>query len=102
MPPLRQKGLVRACSAALLSLSLVTPVLTQGPQTAAAGKATQPATVRLALVNVPDDLLRPLLPEFEQQTGRHAEIVYTGNDPFGVARDGKAAYAGHPSWNGYD
>ena len=46
--------------------------------------------VRLALVNVPNDLLDPLLPDFEKQTGLQAEIVYTGNDPFGVARAGKA------------
>jgi tungstate transport system substrate-binding protein len=46
--------------------------------------------VRLALVNVPDELLKPLLPDFQKQTGLRAEIVYTGNDPFGVAREGKA------------
>lgn len=50
----------------------------------------QSASVRLALVNVPDDLLRPLLPAFEKQTGIRADIVYTGNDPFSVAREGKA------------
>jgi len=48
------------------------------------------AAVRLALVNVPDDLLKTLLPEFEKQSGYHAEIVYTGNDPFAEARNGKA------------
>jgi tungstate transport system substrate-binding protein len=42
------------------------------------------------MVNVPDDVVRPLLPEFARQTGRTAEIVYTGNDPFGMARDGNA------------
>ncbi len=47
-------------------------------------------SVRLALVNVPDELLRPLLPAFQVQTGIRAEIVYTGNDPFAVAREGKA------------
>jgi len=41
-------------------------------------------------VNVPDDVLRPLLPDFQKQTGHSAEIVYTGNDPFAVAREGKA------------
>jgi tungstate transport system substrate-binding protein len=51
---------------------------------------SQSAIVRLALVNVPDELLRPLLPDFQQQTGVRAEIVYTGNDPFAVARQGKA------------
>ena len=56
--------------------------------------------MRLALVNVPSDVLRPLLPDFQKQTGRSAEIVYTGNDPFAVARDGKAdlviSHYGHP------
>ena len=47
-------------------------------------------TVRLAMVNVPDDVVRPLLGDFTAQTGKHAEIVYTGNDPFAVARDGRA------------
>src|SRR5437762_9018691 len=44
----------------------------------------QSGSVRLALVNVPDELLRPLLPAFQMQTGLRAEIVYTGNDPFAV------------------
>ena len=56
-------------------------------------------TVRLAMVNVPDDVVRPLLPEFTRQSGQQAEIVYTGNDPFSLARDGKAdlviAHYGH-------
>jgi tungstate transport system substrate-binding protein len=60
---------------------------------------SQSAAVRLALVNVPDELLRPLLPDFQKQTGVRAEIVYTGNDPFAVARQGKAdlviAHYGH-------
>lgn len=51
---------------------------------------SQTTSVRLALVNVPDELLRPLLPEFQKQTSLCAEIVYTGNDPFAVAREGKA------------
>lgn len=46
--------------------------------------------VRLALVNVPDDLLRPLLPLFLQATGVSATIVYTGQDPYGAARAGGA------------
>ena len=61
--------------------------------------AAQPATVRLALVNVPDDVLRPLLPAFEQQHGVRASIVYTGNDPFSAGRAGQAdlviAHYGH-------
>jgi len=51
---------------------------------------SQTSSVRLAMVNVPDDVVRPLLPDFQKQTGRSAEIVYTGNDPFAVAREGKA------------
>jgi tungstate transport system substrate-binding protein len=39
---------------------------------------------------VPDELLKPLLPEFQKQTGLQAEIVYTGNDPFGIGKAGKA------------
>jgi tungstate transport system substrate-binding protein len=49
-----------------------------------------PPPVRLAMVNVPDDVVRPLLADFAAQAGRGAEIVYTGNDPFAVAREGKA------------
>jgi len=59
----------------------------------------QDAPVRLAMVNVPDDVVRPLLPVFQEETGRTAEIVYRGNDPFSVARDGRAdlviAHYGH-------
>ena len=61
--------------------------------------ATQERPIRLALVNVPDDLLRPLLPEFEKAKSARAAIVYTGNDPFAVARAGSAdlviAHYGH-------
>jgi len=57
---------------------------------AAIATTAQPAGVRLALVNVPDDVLRPLLPLFEQQTKLRATIVYTGNDPFAVGRAGDA------------
>lgn len=52
--------------------------------------ATQSGGVRLALVNVPDDVVRPLLPIFHSDTGITATIVYTGRDPFGVAREGGA------------
>jgi tungstate transport system substrate-binding protein len=59
----------------------------------------QPAGVRLALVNVPDDVLRPLLPAFEQQHKLRASIVYMGNDPFAEGRAGRAdlivAHFGH-------
>jgi tungstate transport system substrate-binding protein len=51
---------------------------------------SQSQSVRLAMVNVPDDVIRPMLPTFEKQTGRRGEIVYTGNDPFTIAREGKA------------
>jgi tungstate transport system substrate-binding protein len=52
--------------------------------------ASGQSTVRLAMVNVPDDVVRPLLGDFAAQTGTRAEIVYTGNDPFAVGREGKA------------
>lgn len=55
--------------------------------------------LRLAMVNVPDDVVRPLLPLFQQQHGYSAAIVYTGNDPFAEARSGRAdlviAHFGH-------
>jgi tungstate transport system substrate-binding protein len=58
-----------------------------------------PQVVRLALVNVPDDVLRPMLPTFNAQGRQRAEIVYTGNDPFAPARNGQAdlviAHYGH-------
>lgn len=50
----------------------------------------QPAGVRLAMVNVPDDVVRPLLPLFSKEHNTTASIVYTGNDPFAVARAGNA------------
>lgn len=59
----------------------------------------QPAGVRLAMVNVPDEILRPLLPRFRQEHGLEASIVYTGNDPFTEGRSGRAdlviAHYGH-------
>ena len=54
------------------------------------GAQPQQKTVRLAMVNVPDDVVRPLLGGFAGQSGQRAEIVYTGNDPFAIAREGKA------------
>lgn len=68
----------------LLLLTVCAPLSAQTPS------SYRNATVRLALVNVPDALLKPMLPEFEKQTGIKAEIVYTGNDPYSVARQGKA------------
>jgi tungstate transport system substrate-binding protein len=50
----------------------------------------QGSRVRIALVNVPDDVLRPLLAPFHDQTGMTGEIVYTGQDPYGLARRGGA------------
>ena len=52
--------------------------------------SSESGTVRLALVNVPDELLKPLLPEFQKETGLKAEIIYTGSDPFALGREGKA------------
>ena len=53
-------------------------------------EASAPSGVRVALVNVPDDVLRPLLPDFQKQAGVRAEIIYTGPDPYGAARRGEA------------
>ena len=65
----------------------------------ASGAEAEPRIVRLAMVNIPDDIVRPLLPDFQVQSGMKAEIVYTGSDPFEVARIGKAdlviAHYGH-------
>jgi tungstate transport system substrate-binding protein len=78
-------------------LAGATLVVSLRPRAAA---SQEPTSVRLALVNVPDDVLRPLLPDFQRQTGMSAEIVYTGNNPFAVAREGKAdlviSHYGHP------
>jgi tungstate transport system substrate-binding protein len=62
--------------------------------------APQPTpTVRLALVNTPRDVLETLLPGFQDESGVRAEIVYSGQDPFAFAREGKAdlviAHYGH-------
>jgi tungstate transport system substrate-binding protein len=73
--------LVARAAVATLCVSLI------GPAALAVADAT---TVRLAMVNVPDDVVRPLLGDFATQSGTRAEIVYTGNDPFAVAREGKA------------
>ena len=77
---------------------LATLLLVCGSTPTAPQGASQASPVRLALVNVPDDVLRPMLPMF-QASGQRAEIVYTGRDPFAVAREGKAdlviAHYGH-------
>lgn len=77
---LRKSTLTFLAVVALLGATMITPSTV----------TSQSATVRLAMVNVPDDVVRPLLPTFEKQSGRRGEIVYTGNDPFAVAREGKA------------
>jgi tungstate transport system substrate-binding protein len=75
----------------LRMLSLGAVVVTCATARANVASAGADATaVRLAMVNVPDDVVRPLLGDFAAQSGRRAEIVYTGNDPFTFARDGKA------------
>ena len=79
----RLKKLGLAATVVMAAVSLAVSV-------ARTSVAAQNSSVRLALVNVPEDVLRPLLPDFQKQTGRSAEIVYTGNDPFGFARQGKA------------
>ena len=90
---------LRSASATVLALVLVAVlgILTRSPANRA--QAASPSSVRLAMVNVPDDVIRPLLPDFQKQLGMRAEIVYTGNDPFSVAKDGKAdlviAHYGH-------
>jgi tungstate transport system substrate-binding protein len=72
------------------SLALFTALLLLISFHAARNGFSQSGPVRLALVNVPDELLKPLLPDFQKQTGLRAEIVYAGNDPYGIARQGKA------------
>lgn len=66
----------------------------------AIGAEPEPRVVRLALVNIADDIVQPLIPEFQKQSGIRAEIVYAGSDPFGVARSGRAdlvvSHYGHP------
>jgi tungstate transport system substrate-binding protein len=74
----------------VLALSTSSPVLA----------GSQPRVIRLALVNIADDIVRPLLPAFREKTGMTAEIVYMGSDPFSVAEAGEAdlviSHYGHP------
>lgn len=78
------------CSILLFSVAILdpSPVLGQFP------------TVRLAVVNSPDDtgLLGALLPDFERESG-YRVVVYSGEDVFDVARAGQAdlviAHYGH-------
>ena len=94
MTPSRSRRVIRGVAAIVLCGLCGYGVL--------AGRAAihaQTTTVRLALVNVPDDVLRPLLPVFEKQHGLRASIGYTGNDPFSAGRAGQAdlviAHYGH-------
>jgi tungstate transport system substrate-binding protein len=70
-----------------LGITLAVCAVAWRPSLVGASQATE---VRLALVPVPEDVLGPLLPKFQAQTGIKASIVYTGRDPFGFAREGKA------------
>jgi tungstate transport system substrate-binding protein len=70
--------------AVILVIAAIEPFLSPQPVFSESG------AVRLALVNVPDELLRPLLPDFQKKTGLRADIVYTGTNPYAVAREGKA------------
>jgi tungstate transport system substrate-binding protein len=75
----------------VVSLALVVMGILCGPvQGFCQSAPAESPRVRLALVNVPDEVVRPLLPEFKKQSGYDAEIVYTGSDPFAEARNGKA------------
>lgn len=82
---------------ALRLFAILSTLLIVSPQVQAA-ESKEP-DVRLALVNIPDDIVSPLLADFQAQTGLRAEIVYTGNDPFAEARTGRAdlviAHYGH-------
>ena len=96
MPSL--KIVAQVSAVALVTVCAASSTSTTTTTTTATTAATAGA-VRLALVNVPDDVLRPLLPVFEKESGLVATIVYTGRDPFGAAREGKAdvviAHYGH-------
>jgi len=69
---------------------ILLPLFMAAPISAPRSAFSEGGVVRLALVNVPDELLRPLLPDFQKQTGLRADIVYAGNDPFVAGREGKA------------
>jgi len=73
-----------------LSVVLLGLVIVGTSQLSHSSMASAPSGVRVALVNVPDDVLRPLLPDFQKQTGVGAEIIYIGPDPYGAARRGEA------------
>lgn len=63
------------------------------------------SAVRIAAVNIADDILKPLIDQFHKSGSTRIKIVYTGNDPFSVAKAGKAdmviAHYGHPMVQGF-
>jgi tungstate transport system substrate-binding protein len=77
---------IRRRSLHILTLAFVALTVSAAP----APQSPPSTIVRLALVRVPEDVLAPLLPKFQAETGVAASIVYAGRDPFSVARDGKA------------
>ena len=77
----------RSIAVMLMTLNVA---LFGGGATGVVGVAAQSAVVRVALVNTPDDLLRTLAPDFEAQTGQRMELVYVGEEPYDVARAGRA------------
>jgi tungstate transport system substrate-binding protein len=79
----------RRCAYLLLTLATITGITLFTPKTLSS-QSPAPASVRLALVRVPDDVVTPLLTKFQAESGLAATIVYTGRDPFSVAREGKA------------
>lgn len=84
---------------AFVLVALAFATVSAASRSGSASEPVQARVVRLALVNVPDDVLRPLLPMFRTDSGQSAEIVYTGPDPFSEARGGRAdlvvAHFGH-------
>lgn len=90
VPMITFRGRLRPSRVSFLAASCTIAVLFGIGDFRSSPAAAQQPPLRLALVMVPDDLLRPLLPMFLKQTGIAATIVYTGQDPYGVARKGEA------------
>jgi len=82
----------------MIKIIMTVCVLLSGHLAAHANEPVNP--VRLAVVNVADDILIPLIDQFQKSSATKVRIVYTGNDPFSVARAGEAdlviAHYGHP------
>ena len=95
MPYLPFKPLLQACILSLM-LAICTPVSADAP--------AKP-DVRLAVVNIADDILIPLAADFEAHTGLTAKIVYAGSNPFAVAEAGDVdlvvSHFGHPLAQGF-